>query len=101
MLIKMKKFLFSDSPNFQVEMSDELDLQRKPCAVLVGKAGPEPDYRHNSGKNQVDIAADIHGHTHGASRPDMSQLESQAKVVVLKLSMRTLAQARPHDPLIS
>ena len=37
-----------------------------PCAALVGKAGPEPDYRHNSGKNQVDVAADIHGHTHGA-----------------------------------
>ena len=64
-----------------------------PCAALVGKAGPEPDYRHNFGKNQVNIAADIHGHIHGASRPDMSQLESQAKVVVLKLSMRTLAQA--------
>ena len=67
-------------------MSDELNLQRKlPCAVLVGKTGPEPDYRHNSVKNQVDIAADIHGHTHGASRPDMSQLESQAKVVVFKV----------------
>ena len=36
-------------------MAYELDLQRKlPCAVLVGKDGPEPDYRHNSGKNQIE-----------------------------------------------
>ena len=99
----MKSFLFSDSPNFQAEMADELDLQRKlPCAALAGKTRPEPDYRHNSGKNQVDIAADFHGHTHGASCPDMNYIESQAKVVVLKLSMRTLAQtSRPNDPLIS
>ena len=54
-------------------MADELDLQRKlPCAALAGEARPEPDYRHNYGKNQVDIAADSHGHTHGASCPDMN-----------------------------
>ena len=69
----MKCFLFSDSPNFQAEMADELDLQRKlPCAALAGEARPAPDYRHNYGKNQVDIAADYHGHTHGAPCPDMN-----------------------------
>lgn len=36
-------------------MADELDLQRKlPCAALAGEARPEPDYRHNYGKNQIE-----------------------------------------------